>query len=138
MENKAAIAEYQMRLEHIEEVLSGLTERARAGDVILVEGKKDIISLKRLNIQGVIKVVTHHPLSLITEELAGMGRDVIILTDWDRRGDILAERLSEDLQYLGVNADLQLRRKLSSLVKKDIKDVEALYVHVVRLRKLVS
>ncbi len=138
MENKVAIAEYQMRLEHIEEVLSELIRRAENGDIVLVEGKKDIISLRRLDIRGIIKVVTHQPLAHIAEEMAEMGRDVIILTDWDRRGDILADRLSEDLQYMGVNVDLELRRKLSNLVRKDIKDVEALYVHLVRLRKLVS
>ena len=76
--------------------------------------------------------------SQLAEELAKTGRDLIILTDWDRRGDILAEKITGYLRNFGVEPDLRVREILSSLVKKEVKDVESLYTYVVKLRDMVG
>ena len=65
------------------------------GAIIIVEGKRDILSLKRLGIEGNFELATRHPLFNFSERIARLGSEVIILTDWDRRGDLLAVKLSE-------------------------------------------
>ncbi|MDA0525104.1 toprim domain-containing protein [Methanococcoides alaskense] len=135
---KAPFSDYQWRLKSIELILAELIESSNNGDIILAEGKRDIISLKKLGINGSIELVTQSPLTEISERVASEKKRVIVLTDWDRRGNILAAKLSEDLVYLGADVDMQLRDKLSSLVKKEIKDVESLYTYVIKLRKIVT
>ncbi|MCM1986264.1 toprim domain-containing protein [Methanococcoides seepicolus] len=135
---KAPFSDYQWRLESIELILTELIESSNNGDIILAEGKRDIVSLKKLGINGSIELVTQSPLTEISERVASEKKRVIVLTDWDRRGNILAAKLSEDLVYLGADVDMQLRDKLSSLVKKEIKDVESLYTYVIKLRKIVT
>lgn len=135
---KAPFSDYQWRLESIEVILAELIECSNNGDIILAEGKRDIVSLKKLGVNGSIELVTQSPLTEISERVASENKRVIVLTDWDRRGNILATKLSEDLVYLGADVDVQLRDKLSSLVRKEIKDVESLYTYVIKLRKIVT
>ena len=74
----------------------------------------------------------------LSERIANDGNDVIMLTDWDRRGDILSLKLTTYLRDLGTEPDLRIRERLKSLVKKEIKDVESLYTHVVKLRNITG
>ena len=69
----------------------------------------------------------------IAELAAGLSSKVIILTDFDRKGDILAKKLSEDIQSLGSHPDLSIRRKIMKITRRYIKDIESLPKHIKRL-----
>ncbi|AKB34175.1 Small primase-like proteins (Toprim domain) [Methanosarcina siciliae HI350] len=125
---------YRKRLERIEELLLELSEYSKKGAVVIVEGKRDIISMKRLGIDGNFELATRHSLFNFSERIAKLGCEVIILTDWDRRGDILATKLSEYFGNFGVKPELQIRNKLKLITQKEIKDVESLYTYVSKLR----
>ena len=125
---------YRKRLERIEELLSELSEHSEKGAVIIVEGKRDILSMKRLGIEGSFELATHHSLFNFSERIAQLGCEVIILTDWDRRGDLLAAKLSEYFGNFGIKPELQIRNKLKLITQKEIKDVESLYTYVSKLR----
>ncbi|MFZ2497342.1 MAG: toprim domain-containing protein [Methanosarcina sp.] len=125
---------YRKRLERIEELLSELSEYSEKGAIIIVEGKRDILSLKRLGIEGNFELATRHSLFNFSEEIARLGREVIILTDWDRRGDLLAVKLSEYFESFGLKPELHIRNKLKLISQKEIKDVESLYTYVSSLR----
>ncbi|WP_440953454.1 toprim domain-containing protein [Methanococcoides sp. FTZ1] len=137
-ELKAPFFVYQKKLEMMEDLLNELHECSNKGDIIVVEGKRDVISLRKLGFHGDIELATHRPLTELTSKIVDSGKKAIILTDWDRRGDILASKISEDLRYFDVDVDVYVRERLSSMVKKEIKDVESLYSYVVKLRKLAS
>ena len=96
--------------------------------------KRDILSLKRLGIEGNFELATRHSLFNFSEKIAGLGSEVVILTDWDRRGDLLAVKLSEYFGNFGLKPELQIRNKLRLISQKEIKDVESLYTYVSRLR----
>jgi 5S rRNA maturation endonuclease (ribonuclease M5) len=70
------------------------------------------------------------------EKVARQNRSVIILTDWDRRGNLLEEKLVSIFRSLDLIPDVKLRKKLSLLVKSEIKDVEGLPSYVLKLRQL--
>ena len=125
---------YRKRLERVEELLSELSEYSGRGAIIIVEGKRDILSLKRLGIEGDFELATRYSLFNFSERIAELGREVIILTDWDRRGDLLAVKLSEYFESFGLRPELQIRNKLKLISQKEIKDVESLYNYVTRLR----
>ncbi|WP_445474773.1 toprim domain-containing protein [Methanococcoides methylutens] len=135
---KAPLFVYQRKLELIEELLGEVVECSNKGDLIVVEGKRDIISLRKLGIRGDIELATHRPLTEVSARIVNSGKRVIILTDWDRRGDLLASKISEDLRYFGIDVDTYMRERLSSMVKKEIKDVESLYSYVTKLRKIAG
>lgn len=125
---------YRKRLERVEELLLELSEHSEKGAVIIVEGKRDILSMKRLGIDGSFELATRHSLFNFAERIAKTGCEVIILTDWDRRGDILATKLSEYFGNFGIKPELQIRNKLKLITQKEIKDVESLYTYVSKLR----
>ena len=58
----------------------------------------------------------------------------MVLTDWDDRGDRLAERLEEVLGKSPEDTDFTIRSKLRHLCRMYIKDIESLDTFVFGLR----
>jgi len=112
-----------------------LQDCAEQGMPILIEGKKDEEALRDLGINGNIIKVSGSPLKLfeIAEIAALSSSKIIILTDFDKKGNQLARKLSEDIQRLGSNPDLQLRRKIMAITRRYIKDIESLPRHLHQL-----
>jgi 5S rRNA maturation endonuclease (ribonuclease M5) len=125
---------YRKRLERIEELLSELSEYSSRGAIIIVEGKRDVLSLKRLGIEGNFELATRHSLFNFSERITQLGSEVVILTDWDRRGDLLAIKLSGYFESFGLKPELEIRNKIRLISQKEIKDIESLYTYVSRLR----
>ena len=126
------------RLAEVESLLGELAERVDGGAVLLVEGKRDLEALRLLGVEGSIILTSQEQLFVLAERVAMNSSDVILLSDWDERGDEVAKITEVYLRSNGVAPDCILRRKLKELVKKDIKDVESLYVFIERLRKICS
>ena len=97
---------------------------------IVVEGKRDTIALRKLEISNEIIELNDGTSVLTTVERifqnSGSSTGFIILTDWDKAGHKLAKQL---IMY-GESSDLkpnnQLRRKLFILTNKEISCVEEL------------
>ena len=62
---------------------------------------------------------------------------MIVLTDWDRRGNQLSAQIVRYLQSRDVVVDTSLRSRLKKLVQKDIKDVQGLKRHILKLRQYI-
>ena len=122
------------RLEKLEELILELKNRAGSGAIIVIEGKKDEVSLRRLGIKGDIRQASHQSLLDFTESLSLSGKEIVLLTDWDRKGGLTARKIIELLLAYGIIPDTHIRSKLRSLVKKRIKDVESLSNYVDKLR----
>lgn len=120
------------RLSRIVEELSQCVEQ---GVPILIEGKKDEEALNELGINGNIIKVSGSGLKLfeIAEIATESSSKVIILTDFDKKGEILAKKLSKDIQSLGSHPDLSIRRKIMNSSRKYIKDIESLPKHIRQL-----
>jgi 5S rRNA maturation endonuclease (ribonuclease M5) len=125
---------YRRRLERVEELLSELSEYSEKGAIIIVEGKRDVLSLRKLGIEGNFELATRQSLFNFSERIAQLGKQVIILTDWDRRGDLLAAKLTEYFENFGLKPELEIRNKLRLICQKEIKDIESMYTYVYNLR----
>ncbi|VVB95131.1 Uncharacterised protein [uncultured archaeon] len=122
------------RLEKIEETLLELRALAEDGAIIVVEGKKDMDSLRYLGINGEIKLASQQPLLEFTELLSKSGKKIVLLTDWDKKGGIVAHKIIQHLLSYGIMPNTDIRSRIGSLVKKRIKDIESLNNYVKKLR----
>jgi len=121
------------RLAEIEEVLDELRELSE-DHIILIEGIKDKKALSSIGIDGEVFMIQSEggPIRA-AEYVYEHGGEAVILTDWDRKGGIIAHELEGQLSALGVEYDISIRAKLSFLCKKYIKDVESLDTLLERL-----
>lgn len=130
----ARIKEAVRRYELIERVLQELMEMSERGAVIVVEGKNDESALRNLGICGAIESPSGQSLMQFADSLTSYDY-VIVLTDWDRRGNELSSRIAMYLRSRDVAVDTDLRTRLKKLVQKDIKDVQGLERHILKLRQ---
>ena len=114
------------RLEAIQILLERLDELSRT-HVLLVEGKKDCEALDSLGISGdFFQVQSGGGPVAAADYVRSHGGKAVILTDWDRRGNTLADDLQSMLEGNSSDIDTQIRRELSGLCRMYIKDVESL------------
>ncbi|MFH0986605.1 MAG: toprim domain-containing protein [Candidatus Micrarchaeota archaeon] len=88
-----------------------LRELAEDKNPKLVEGKRDKQALETLGIKNIYKI-HNSPLSTLADRISAQTNEAIILTDFDRRGKQLLERLSELLEGSGVKVNKDYRRML--------------------------
>lgn len=125
------------RLEDILAVIDDIAEESMTIPVI-VEGKKDVRTLRRLGVAGKIEIFnTGKSIYERSEQIAKKTKDVIVLTDWDQKGGMLARRLKEAFISLGTKPDMDKRAKLARLCRGDIKDIESLGKLVTLLRRRI-
>lgn len=105
------------------------------GIPVLIEGKKDERALRELGVNGNFIKVSGSGLKLfeIAEVAAQSSSRVVILTDFDRKGNELARKLSEDIQCLGSHPDLRFRKVIMGITRRFIKDIESLPRHMEQL-----
>ncbi len=122
------------RLEKLEELILELKQMSDKGAVIIVEGKRDRNALRNLGITGTIMLGTKKSILVFCEEVARDYNNVIILTDWDEKGDKLAALMEGYLRSTSAAVNMDIRKKIKNLVQKRIKDIESLDTHISNLR----
>jgi dTMP kinase len=122
------------RLERFDAVIDDLADLA-LDHILLIEGKNDAAALAELGISGDMFCVQSGGGPVKAAEYAwNLGRPAVILTDWDRRGDALADDLRRNLASLGVRYDDSVRRRLSGVCHPFCKDVENIH----RIRAMLA
>lgn len=128
----------ERKLEALTYFLERVATAAEEGTPIIVEGKADADALRKLGVKGQILCVKAS-LKPLTESLKVIERkdEAIVLTDFDRRGAELANRLNKSLEEMQVKPILLYWKELSGLVKHDLKDIEGLASYIDTLKKKV-
>jgi 5S rRNA maturation endonuclease (ribonuclease M5) len=141
-----------MSFRRLSRIVEELSFRVEQGTPIIIEGKKDEEAIKKL-VLGVFEnqkfpnTSKEHDINFNIIKVSGSGlklfevaemavessSEVIILTDFDKKGNILAKKLSEDIQGLGSHPDLNIRKNIMKITRKYIKDIESLPKHLKRL-----
>ncbi|MFZ6017481.1 MAG: toprim domain-containing protein [Nitrospirota bacterium] len=113
------------RAERLKGVLETLYEVNKRIPVI-VEGKRDALALRRLGLVGEI-ITLHRGKSLyeFCEDVAERFHRVIVLLDWDSKGENLNRTLSRHLKGHWEEFST-FRELLKILCQKDIKDIEGI------------
>jgi 5S rRNA maturation endonuclease (ribonuclease M5) len=120
------------RAERLREVL-GLLYEANKRFPVIVEGKKDTVALRKIGLVGDI-IILHSGKGLydFCEDIVDRFAKVIVLMDWDAKGEALHRTLSRHLA--GHCEEFStFRGILKVLCQKDIKDIEGIPKLLIRL-----
>ncbi|MGA2308740.1 MAG: toprim domain-containing protein [Candidatus Bathyarchaeia archaeon] len=131
-------AHLRERQEKIQQTLECLAEESARGTPIIVEGKKDLETLRTLGVQGQIvtaKTGGKSRLDLISEIEKIGNREVILLLDFDRRGKEWTAILRQNLEKARIKANVTFRKELLRFAGKELKDIEGLAAYLQTLSK---
>jgi 5S rRNA maturation endonuclease (ribonuclease M5) len=132
---------FRERQEKIQQILECLTEESARGTPIIVEGKKDLDTLRILGVQGKIltaKTGGKSRLDLISEIEKMGNKKVILLLDFDRRGREWTAILRQNLEKARIKANVTFRKELLRFAGKELKDVEGLATYLQTLSEKTS
>ncbi len=124
--------------EKITQVLDALIEESLNGTPILVEGKKDVATLRALGVEGPIVTVKTGGKSYFdaVQELEdSKNSKAVLLLDFDRRGKQGTNRLRQTMEHAGMEVKLEYWRALLASVGKDVQCVEGLGTYLQNLKK---
>ena len=124
--------------EKIQNLLERLVEESAEGTPIVVEGRKDIETLRALGVQGRIvsaKTGGKSRLDVISEMEKTGAHEVILLLDFDRRGKEWSKILKEHLERAKIRPNLKFWNELQGLVSREVKDIEGLTSYIETLKR---
>ena len=110
----------QQRREALEELQKLLCELHNYIDLVLVEGLRDVESVKRLGCASEIEVLSHRGVNDfdLADEIAGKYGIVLVLTDFDEEGLNLNKRFTNILEHKGVHVETGLRQRVGRLMAR--------------------
>ena len=125
----------ERKLERLTEILDKLSAKIVLGTPVLVEGKKDVQALRRLNILGTM--ITIKDSGKVLEDLLYefQGPEVIAFVDFDKHGTELTKEILCHMERRRIRVNTVFWRKTRALVRRDVKDVEGLPSYLERLKK---
>lgn len=111
---------YQQNKNYAEEIINEINLLAESNIPIIVEGRKDRLSLNKFGLKNIFML--NKPLYLVIEGIDS--KTVAILTDLDYEGRKLYHNLKSAFSSRGINIDDKLRLLL---FKAKVKNIESLY-----------
>jgi len=111
--------------EDVENTIDILARLKEEEGVILVEGQKDIESLINLGIKNKIIAVSQNNIFSVIDSISD--KEVIVLTDFDKKGTYLFKRYVKELQSSGKKVITIYYRDLKKYLKKYVTGIEQIY-----------
>lgn len=127
--------------EKILHILKCLTEETAKGTPVIVEGKKDIETLRTLGIEGKItsaKTGGQTLLDVISNVEKSNINEVILLFDFDRRGKEWTKRIKQQLERTKTKPNTRFWHELKAIIGKEVKDIESLTTYMETLKSKIS
>ena len=112
-------------------------EESAKGTPILVEGKKDLETLRALGVRGTILTAKTGGKSFldVLSEIEQIGAaEVVLLLDFDRRGKEGTKLLKKHLERTMNKPNINFWHDLSALLGKEIQCIEGLTTYLETLR----
>ncbi len=120
-----AFTTQQLLEERFRRGIALLAELSQSGVAIAVEGQKDVAALRRLGLAGPILRLGRHGVVALADELTRY-KKLLVLFDFDQRGEELARQLTEQLRGRGTTILEQTRRTLRHALSWRVRVVEGL------------
>jgi len=103
-----------------------LSDEAKDGALIVVEGLRDEEALRSLGFSGTLFLLCHgHGIKRLLT-VAPAFKKTIILTDLDRKGGALAAKVVATLQSKKIRVDLFYRKELKTIMRGRIRSIQDL------------
>ena len=117
------------RLKEVFETLYAINKRIP----IIVEGRRDVRALRKIGLVGeIITLYTGKGLYEFCDDIAERFHRIILLMDWDEKGESLHKNVSGHLKGMWEEFS-PFRVIIKILCQKDIKDIEGIPVLLERL-----
>jgi 5S rRNA maturation endonuclease (ribonuclease M5) len=130
---------YERRYRRVDRLIQELVTRSKLGTPIIVEGRKDEFSLRRLGVEGKILCIKSTGVGFFDfVEKVKPWREAIILTDFDREGKELSFQLAKELSRIRIKVDDSFWRELRSLGRSEIRSIEELADYSEKLKQAVT
>lgn len=125
------------KIEKIEELLERLALQSAKGMPIIVEGQNDVNVLRKLALCGdIIAAKTKKSFLALATEIEKLSvEEVILLMDFDRRGEEWTKRLTQYLERTKVKSNTFFWKELRNLISHDVKDIESILPYLHTLKK---
>ena len=130
----------KVRLEKVQQVIAKLIETAK-GKPVIVEGQKDAKALVELGVDGTVFTLKTGGKSFFDfiQQIEELNPDeVILLLDYDRRGNEGTKRLQQELERLKIKANVRFWIELHALVGHEVQCIESLPAYLVTLQQKAS
>lgn len=122
----------ETRFERLLEVLDDLVAENLTTPIV-VEGRRDVEALRALGCAGEVHALNAGTTLHERAEAFAAGTSwVVLLTDWDKKGEALFATMREKLAANGVRADGAFRDRLRMWMRPPVKEVEDLAAYVAR------
>lgn len=127
--------------EKILQILEHLAQESAKETPILVEGRRDAETLRKLAVKG--KIITAKTsgksfLDVVSEVKNRGAKEVILLMDFDRRGKEWTKKLKQHLEKTRIKPNTSFWKKLSSLIGHQVKDIEGLASYMETLERKIG
>lgn len=117
----------------VEQLITELKEE-NINKPIIVEGESDEQSLRKLGLTGeILRLNVGLSIFNFCENLVDY-TEVIILTDWDRKGYELRDKLKNSLKANGIKSNDSYWLGLKHLCSREIKEIEHLHTFIDNLK----
>ncbi|MGE5555761.1 MAG: toprim domain-containing protein [Methanocella sp.] len=126
------------RYEKLQELLAKLSDEAAKVCLVLVEGKKDAHALAELGICGHILAVKAGGKSSfdVLQQIEAMHpSEVILLLDYDRRGQECTRWFQRELERLKIKVNVRFWIELHALAGHEVQCIEGLPAYLVTLQQ---
>ncbi len=123
-----------MNSENYKRFLKLIDELREFEGAIVVEGRRDEVTLRNLGVRAEIIRLSRLPLAEVALK-ASEYHDVMILTDFDRKGEELFRKLLTYMAGYRCTVDSRTRMRFMSLIYGQVKGVEDLYSLYVKLKR---
>jgi 5S rRNA maturation endonuclease (ribonuclease M5) len=127
--------------EKVLQILDALVEESAKGTLIVVEGKKDVETLRAFGVEGTVvaaKTGGKSFLDVISEIEQTGAVEVVLFLDFDRRGKEGTKLLKQNLERAKIKPNVKYWRKLSALLGREIQCVESLTAYMETLKSRIS
>jgi 2,5-diamino-6-(ribosylamino)-4(3H)-pyrimidinone 5'-phosphate reductase len=127
--------------EKVLQILDALVEESAKGTPIVVEGKKDVETLRAFGVEGTVISVKTGGKSFIDviSEIEQTGAvEVVLFLDFDRRGKEGTKLLKQNLERAKIKPSVKFWHELSALLGKEIQCVESLTAYMETLKSRIS
>jgi len=129
------------RQEKIQEILEYLAEESKKGIPIIVEGKKDVETLRTLQVEGEIiaaKTGRKSRLDVISQIEEAGTKEIILMLDFDRRGKEWTKHLTAYLERTRIKPNVTFWNELCAVVRREVKDIEGLATYMETLERKIG
>ncbi|UCH02578.1 MAG: hypothetical protein JSV20_01970 [Candidatus Bathyarchaeota archaeon] len=131
---------YEKKLETLNQTLQKLCYKADQGSLLMVEGRKDEVALRKLGITGEIICVKNDSKGVVDflDEVHECASEIILLLDFDDYGTALLRKITQYLEGKPIRTNSFFWKKIRATTRGDVTELEGLPSYLEKLKKHVK